>query len=409
VKSAFLSSNGCPENLIDTTRVKTYLEQNGWHIADDPAGADLILFNACGLTSGSANESLDIIKELQEQARDDSQVIVWGCLPKIDLEALRQVYQGPALGERDSCELDEIIHAVKPIDEITSNELSSRYQCEKRVGWEAVYELPIRLLTCYHLHLGRKVNLRRPNDPSFFYIKISTGCVGNCAYCAVRKSRGQIKSKPIHKVMDEFREGLSRGYMNFSLLGTDLGPQGRDLGYTLVDLLEEMVREKGDYRIGLRNVHPHFLKEMLSDLEPVLSTGKIWYMGIPAESGSDRILKLMGRNYTAEDVRECVQRVRTAYSDLVIRTQFMVGFPTETKQDFADSMRLLDRVMFDHVEVYRFSPRPGTRAEKMEGQVPSRVALFREYRMIMKTQVDAVVKTLISEPLHKIPRPRFGL
>ncbi len=199
-----------------------------------------------------------------------------------------------------------------------------------------------------------------------------------------------MKSKSIDKIMDEFREGLAQGYKNFALMGTDVCSFGRDLGYTLADLLREMVKEKGKYRIGIRNLSPMYLNQMLDDLEPIFATGKIWLTLIPTQSGSDRILKLMGRPYTIETLKETIRRLKRACPDLKIRTQIMVGFPTETKQDFAASMRLLDEVKFDYVEVYRFSSRTGTPAKKMQGRVPYGVALLREYRMKCKLALGAM-------------------
>ena len=385
------------------------MQQNGWRIVDNPASADLVLFNACGLTNEMVNNSVATVKQLQDDARDDSRVMVWGCLPQIEPETLRQVYQGPTFSEREFYKLDEIIDAETPIEGVVANDLRSHCGCRGHIGWSSIKRGMVSLLGSYYLSLERKLNLYRPDDPSIFYIKVSTGCMSNCAYCAVRKSRGRIKSKSIDEVMDEFRKGLVRGFKEFSLLGTDLGPQGRDLGYTLADLLGEMVKEEGDYKIGLRNVHPYFLVQMLDDLQPILSTGKIWYMGIAAESGSDRILRLMRRTYTAADVGECVRSVKEAYPDIVVRTQFLVGFPTETKQDFADSMRLLDQSKFDFTEVYRFSPRPGTTAGELEGRVPTRVAMYRRYRMLVKSQLDLMREKLAVERPRSIPQPRFGL
>lgn len=409
MKSAFLSTNGCPENQIDVARVRTYLQLNGWRTVDDPASADLILFNGCGLTNEMVNSSVATVKQLQDDAKADSQVMVWGCLPKIEPGALSQVYQGPTFSERELHKLDEIINAETPIEGVVANNLGSHCGYRGHTGWTSIKRRMVGLLGSYYLSRERKLNLYRADDPSIFYIKVSTGCMSNCAYCAVRKARGRIKSKPIDEVMDEFREGLSRGFKEFSLLGTDLGPQGRDLGYTLADLLGEMVEERGDYKIGLRNVHPYFLRQMLADLRPILSTGKIWYMGIAAESGSDRILRLMRRTYTAADVRECVRSVKEAYPDIVLRTQFLVGFPTETKQDFADSMTLLDQAKFDFTEVYRFSPRPGTTAGELEARVPIRVARYRRYRMLVKSQLDLMRRKLVVERPRSVPQPRFGL
>jgi threonylcarbamoyladenosine tRNA methylthiotransferase CDKAL1 len=360
----------------------------------DPAIADLTVFYSCALTDAVVNDSLNTIKELQKKAKPDSQVIAWGCLPKIEPEPLKKIYQGPTFTESDIYRFDEIIHAVTPVDEITANEVCPRYQ---EPGREKVYTLPLRLHTLplrlldwFHDTLCKKENLYSTMDTSVFYIKTSTGCLGHCTYCSVRLSRGTIKSKPIDKIIGEFKEGLGRGYKNFALMGTDVGSFGRDLGYTLVDLLREIVKEKGDYRIGIRNLNPYFLNQMLDDLEPIFATGKIWLALIPTQSGSNRILKLMGRPYTVETLKETIRRLKRVCPDLKVRTQVMVGFPTETKQDFAESMQLLDEVKFDYVEVYRYSPRPGTPAAKMPCQIPYRVVLLREYRMKYKLALNAM-------------------
>jgi len=400
MKKACILSNGCPESLIDCARVKLYFEENGWYTTDDSTTADLILLYACALTNNSTDYSLNIVKELQEKAKHDSKVMIWGCLPKTDYESLKQIYVGPTFSESDLYKLDEIIHAQKPIDDITANEVCSRYR-NSGSFWSKIYKSPIRLFNLYYNHLYTKRNLHKPKDSSIFYIKISTGCLGHCTYCSVRLSRGKTKSKPIDKIISEFRDGLSRGYKTFALLGTDLSSYGRDFGYTLADLLREMVREKGEYRIGLRNLNPYFLNQMMDDLEPVFATGKIWYTEIAAESGSNKILKLMERDYTVETLKESIQRLRKACPSLMIRTQIMVGFPTETKQDFTETMCLLDEVKFDFVEVYRFSPRSGTAAEKMQGRISNRVMRLRSYRIVGKIVLDNILK-MGRKPLNNI-------
>jgi len=250
--------------------------------------------------------------------------------------------------------------------------------------------LPSRIFDWFYNDLYKKINLYNAMDSSVFYIKTSTGCLGHCTYCAVRLSRGTVKSKSVDEIISEFREGLKQGYKNIALLGTDLCSFGRDLGFTLVELLREMVKEEGEYRIGIRNLNPFFLNQMIDDLEPIFATGKIWLALIPSQSGSDRILKLMGRPYTVDTLKENIGRLKRACPDLKVRTQVMVGFPTETKQDFAASMQLLDEVNFDYVEVYRFSPRSGTAAKEMRGQIPYRIALSREYKMKWKLALDAL-------------------
>ncbi len=423
MKRACVLSNGCPESMIDSARVRLYLEENGWYPVEDPTDADVILLYSCALTKGAVNSSINIIKELQKKTGSESRLIVWGCLPKIEPDALKKVYVGPTFCENDLYRLDEIVNAVKPIDEITANQVfndcreytrklrnNGREQAKlaklryRYLNYKIIYILPLELINRYYRYLSKKINLHQPKNNSVFYIKISTGCLGRCTYCAIPLSRGKIKSKTIDQIINEFRNGLSRGYKTFALLGTDSGSYGRDLGYTLVDLLREMVKEKGNYKIGLRNLNPHFLNQMLKDLEPLFSTGKIWYTEIPLESGSDRILKLMARNYTVNTFRESILRLRSVCPSLIIRTQVMVGFPTETKQDFAESIRLLKELKFDYIEVYNYSPRIGTPAETMQGRISERTALIRRYRIAIQTILDGMLKFVRNPHYRKLIR-----
>jgi len=422
VKKACVLTNGCPENQLDCARVKTYFEENGWQIVDTVKDANIILFNACGLTESSELNSIHSIHNIKKQIKDNQRLIVWGCLPKIDPEMLFQTHQELSFGEREIDKLDEIIKAAKSINEITANEIFQPLYRESiwhrlskidRLPIKFVALLYLRLTSSNYLysrmahygpydgpspliHLDTTGKEGTGDDSSIFYIKIATGCLGNCSYCAVKKSRGDIKSKPIEEVMDEFKAGLSLGFKEFSLLGTDLGPYGRDLGYNLADLITKMVKERGDFKIGLRNIHPLFLKQMIDDLVPAFATGKIWFTGVPVESGSDRILKLMKRGYSVGDFKEGIQRLKRAHHDLFISTQIMVNFPTETENDFAKSMNLFEESNFDYAEIYSFSPRPGTSAADMEGRVPGRVAYFRELRMVTKALSHAISDRLFT-------------
>lgn len=239
-----------------------------------------------------------------------------------------------------------------------------------------------KLTESYRNRLDQAINVFGPNS---FCIKVSTGCPNKCAFCAVKISRGKLRSKPIDRVIEEFEEGLARGYKEFALLGTDVGAYGRDHGNTLVDLLRELIKIEGDYTIRLRNIQPKFLIEMMPELIEILQSGKISYISSAAESGNNRILKLMRRGYTIEDYKEAILTLKSRFLELQIRTQIMVGFPGETEQEFQDSLRLLDEIKFDFVEVYPFQARPNTEAAAMEDQVPAKVIRRRYHKAYMKS------------------------
>jgi len=381
-KNACVLCNGCPESAIDSARVETFLKINGWNTVRDIKEADLILFRACGLTQEATEQSIQIVKTIYSEKKRTARVIVWGCLPKIDPDALRTVYRGVTFGENETSMLNEILEAKTPVEEVTANRVIKVFASNRSGlrGGLARARVKLQIPTLDTLSLAQSTS----QSQSIFHIKVSTGCLGNCGYCATRMSRGTLKSKSIETVLAEFRHGLNKGYRYFGLLGTDVGAYGRDLGYTLVDLLAEMRKERGNYKIGLRNVNPFYLNEMFEELRPFFSGRKVWFLLSSVESGSDRILELMGRKYKIEEFKRCIKAINEEFSDIFLRTQLMVGFPTETEEEFEKSVDLLDCLRFDWVEVYKFSPRLGTIAAKMADQIPEKTKEDRCRRLQLK-------------------------
>jgi len=396
-KKVCIITNGCPENRIDCARMQAFLSDNSHIIIDDYKDADVIVFNACGLTEDSQDDSIKIIRFIQANKQPSAELVVCGCLPKINMPRLRQVHQGFTF-EHDLEELAEVIETQTSAEDTYANNLAPRIDTaaiqRRRIPnlrkVTSLMSIRERLTTPYYSRLEQTINVFRPGS---FCIKVSTGCLNACSYCAVRISRGRLRSKPIDRVMEEFEQGLAMGYTEFALLGTDVGAYGRDQGVTLTDLLREMVENPGDYTIRLRNIQPKFLIEMMPELQEILGSGKIPYLSSAAQSGSDRILGLMRRGYRIEDFERAILTLKSQFPALQIRTQIMVGFPGETEDEFQDTLRLLDEVNFDFVEVYTFQPRPGTEAARMKDQIPQKVARRRYHKAYMKSLPHRVRKT----------------
>ena len=365
---------GCPESRIDCARIQSFLKKNGWRITNNLKEANLILFRACGLTEKTVTDSLSIIRKIKAEKKHDAQFLVWGCLSKIDPKTLRTEYDGVTFHEDNIEMLNNILNPKTPVEEVTANYVMPVFEPKQSGVYgflSKVYNFPEKLHSIVQ-------------NEKIFHIKASTGCLGNCSFCAVRKSRGVVHSKSIDSIISEFKDGLKKGFRYFSLLATDLGAYGRDLGYNLVDLLTEIIKEKGDYKIGLRNVNPYYLNEMFNELKPIFSSGRIWFLSSSVESGSNRILKLMNRQYTVQDFKNCIQSLNKDYPNIFLRTQILVGFPTETNEDYQKSVRLLNELKFDWVETYKFSPRKGTAAATMTGQVPQKIKQSRFQHITFK-------------------------
>ena len=371
-----------------------FFRNNGWIIKDNLQEADLVVFNACGLTGTTEDDGIKIINYIQTRKKPSAELIVCGCLPKINNSRLREVYRGITFGSDEVERLDGLFPSDRKAKDLEANYLIPRFQLDKREAAGLAHDKErgpiIGLLKWLKKHsldsiqerLAAAINVYGPNS---YPIKISTGCLNACSYCAVKLSRGHVRSKSIDRIAREFEEGLEKNYQEFALIGSDLGAFGRDRGTDLVCLLRELLKREGDYRIRLRNIQPRFLIEMMPEFKKILDTGKISYFECAAESGNDRILRLMNRGYSIDKYKEAIGLLNREFPEIQLRTQLMVGFPTETKDEFHDTCRLLDELRFDYVEVYAFQPRPGTRAAEMEGQVKPRISERRYYKLLIKS------------------------
>jgi MiaB/RimO family radical SAM methylthiotransferase len=369
--------------------MQEFFRVNGWRVAGDYREADLILLTACGLTQYSEDKAIRLISRLKARKKPSAELIVCGCLPKINKERLQEVYDGITFGGDEVERLNEIIEAKIRAQEVHANFLLPQMKNTLLDNWRALNLRNREILAAIKRqlmvgHLRRLSQAIGVDNPHTFHIKVSTGCLDACSYCGIRISRGRVKSKPIDGVVREFEEGLSKGYSDFALLGTDLGAYGRDQGTNLTALLRELLKKKGNYKIKIRNVNPRFLVEMLYELREVFPSGKISFLSCSVESGNNRILELMNRGYRIEEFKKAIRTLNSEFPEILIGTQVMVGFPSETEDEFNDTVRLLDEVTFDFVEVYQFQPRPHTKAARMEGQIPPEVARKRGQKLFIK-------------------------
>jgi len=169
-----------------------------------------------------------------------------------------------------------------------------------------------------------------------------------------------VRSRPIQKIVREFECGLAKGFKRFFLVSADLGTYGIDLGCGAIDLLSELVKAGGERDFGLiiNQMNPADLIKLLPRLEAVFASGKIEAVGCQVESGSDRIIKLMGRNYTAQSWRDCMLGINKKFPFVRLSTHIMIGFPGETEEDFIETLHLLDFPLFiDWVGFFIFSAR----------------------------------------------------
>ncbi|MGQ9584978.1 MAG: tRNA (N(6)-L-threonylcarbamoyladenosine(37)-C(2))-methylthiotransferase MtaB [Anaerolineae bacterium] len=333
----YLTFVGCKLNLAEIEELGRQLRGAGARLVEAPEEADLCVFNSCTVTATAAGKSRRKVRQLLRRA-PTAQIMVTGC------------------------------HATEAPGELRG--LSPRVRVVDNEGKEGI-------ATWVNAHMGAR---RQPaesascgaSEPPALrtraFIKIQDGCNNACTYCVVRLARGPQRSRPPEAVLEDVRQRVREGYREVVLTGVHVGAYGQDLGTDLVFLLRELLAETGVQRLRLSSIEPHDLTPALLDLweDPRLCP----HLHLPLQSGCDATLRRMGRRYTAGEFGAQVAAAREAIPDLAVTTDVIVGFPGETDEEFAQTLRFVRGLGLARVHIFPFSPRPGTPAADMPNQVP---------------------------------------
>lgn len=398
-KAIYIITNGCHESFFDAALLEHYFhKKRDFTIVNDITEADLIILLGCCVKQSNEDQSREIIKMIHEQKRDDAELIVSGCLTKVRPELLenengfsdlrQEIYNVTGLKRNNHTHFPGLSfwnHHKKPINvtkahmrQRTVSEYASyckgflRSILQKRSG---VIE---HILSIYSDYMESRLDVW---DHRAYTLKINTGCCGNCSYCSIKQARGEIRSIPIEKVVQNFQAGLDQNYKDFALIGTDIGDYGKDIGTDLQYLLEAIVKLPGNFQIRLRNVNPRWIVTHISQIFHLVESRKISYIQSPVQSCSNRTLKLMNRGYEAEDFIDAMKIIRSAYPNIFLRTQIIVGFPGESNEDFLKSLQLYKSRLFNYIDVFRYSNRPNTIASTLPDKISPEVIMKRYIKL----------------------------
>lgn len=240
-------------------------------------------------------------------------------------------------------------------------------------------------------------------------IPISSGCLGSCSYCITRIARGELRSCPPEFLIESMRKALGEGYKEIRLTSQDSAAYGADINYNLPSLLRKIETLDGEFRVRVGMMNPENVLPILQDVIEAYKDKRIYkFLHLPVQSGSERILKKMGRKYKLNEFFQVVKEFREAFPDITVSTDIIVGFPGESEDEFLDSVQLIKKLRPNILNITRFSPRPKTEAMNMEDKIPSRIAKERSReltkihedisRKINKEFVDRRERILITEP-----------
>ena len=348
---------GCQMNVHESEKLAGLLERAGYSETDDAEDADIIVFNTCCIRDTAERRALGNIGVTKGLKRRHSDLIVavCGCMPQqkdaAERIASRYPYVDIVLGTRNIASLPAEIDRV----------LAARRKTSGRRRF-ADTEYPED-----YLDIDENTPVFRTSYPNA-WVNIIYGCNNFCTYCIVPYVRGREISRSPEAVLDEVKRAVDEGYGEITLLGQNVNSYGHDLGggVNFARLLREIDKIDGKFRVRFMTSHPKDLDEEVADA--MAQSDKICsQIHLPVQSGSNAVLKAMNRRYTREHYLGLVRMLRDKMPDIGITTDIMVGFPTETEEDFEDTMSLVREVEYSNAFTFIFSPRAGTPAAAMTG------------------------------------------
>jgi MiaB-like tRNA modifying enzyme len=314
------------------------LAKAGFRLATSEAAANVSIYNTCAVKGPTENRIVNAMK----RAPKGNKLVIAGCLPMISFERLLREVRfdavvGPAIGEG-------IVNIVARV-----------------LAGERVVDLT-------GLNAKPKLDLpRNKSNPVVSVVPVNYGCLGSCAYCCVVFARGHLRSYGTKEISERVENDLAAGTKEFWITSQDMACYGRDLGNNLAMLLEALGDLAGDFKVRVGMMTPNMVSDIQNQLIRAFRSDKVFkFLHLPVQSGDDETLWRMHRFYTTEEFKGIVNAFRAEFSDLTLATDVIVGFPGESAEAFENTLKLLEQVKPDVVNVSKFFARPKTEAAQMQ-------------------------------------------
>jgi tRNA-2-methylthio-N6-dimethylallyladenosine synthase len=347
-KTFYLETFGCQMNVHDSEKVAGVLLARGYQQVDDPQSAEVVFYNTCSIREKAAHKVFSRLGEFRGAAGQDKIIGVLGCVAQQEGQAIfeRAPWVSLVCGSASYRKLPELLAQLE-------------------AGGRRVTGLDLDPEETFETELTRRDN------PFRAYLTIIEGCDKSCAYCVVPHTRGPERSRRSDAVLGEVAQLAELGYTEVQLLGQTVNSY-RDPGprrMTFVELLVAVAEVPGIRRVRFMTSHPRdFGREIVAAIDAVPALCD--HIHLPVQSGSSRMLRAMRRTYTPNEYLEKIEWIRSARRSISITTDVIVGFPGETEVDFEETLALLDRVEYDGLFSFKYSPRPNTLALSMADAVP---------------------------------------
>jgi len=352
LRRVYVRSLGCPTNVADGEVMAGCLSEAGYDVVEEVEDAEVLIYNTCGVKTPTENRMIEILRRVPRRKR----LIVTGCLPLINFERIKaEVRFDGVLGPAPGSKIVEAVHRVGCGERVIALEKNSKPSLS----------LPKTLV-------NRVVGI----------VPINYGCLGSCSYCCVLFARGRLRSYRIDELVERVKRDLASGVKEVWLTSQDTACYGRDIAVNLADLLREVCGIEGEFFVRVGMMTPNYALEILDDLVQAYKDEKVFkFLHLPVQSGDDEVLRRMNRLYSVEDFRRIVNSFREEIPEITLATDVICGFPGESREAFERTVKLIEEVQPDIVNVSKFFPRPRTPAGKMKPLVHPREVRERSRRL----------------------------
>ena len=371
MKKVALHNLGCKVNAYETEAMQELLEKNGYEIVPFKEGADIYIINTCTVTNMADRKSRQMLHRAKKM-NPEAIVVAAGCYVQTEKDKVDE-------------SIDIIIGNNKKKDII---EILNEYEAEQCLKKEII---DINQTNEYEeLHLSKTAEHTRA------YIKVQDGCNQFCTYCIIPYARGRVRSRSYESVIEEVTTLAANGYKEVVLTGIHLSSYGVDIDDNLLHLILGVHEIEGIERIRLGSLEPRIITEEFA--QTISKLPKMCpHFHLSLQSGCNETLKRMNRRYSAEEYYEKCQLLRKYFKNPALTTDVIVGFPGETEEEFEESRAFVDKVNFYETHIFKYSRRAGTKADRMENQIPEEIKTKRSNVMLEMNQkkMDAYEESLI--------------
>ena len=331
----WVEAYGCSASFADSEMITGLIVNGGHTLAEDPSESDLNLIVTCSVKDATATKMIHRIKESQAKP-----LVVAGCLPKAEMQTVEKFAQNASMmGPNSIGKTLQVIETTLNGSKIISLEDTD----VSKVG------IP-------------KVRL----NPAVGIVEIASGCMSECTFCQTKLAKGDLQSYRIGDITRQVKQELSDGCKEIWLSSTDNGCYGLDIGEDLSSLIDQVVQIPENFRIRVGMMNPMFMPRIRDNLLKSFENNKVFrFLHVPVQSGSNDVLNNMKRGHTVETFKDVVRKFRAKFGPFTISTDIIIGYPTETKENFEETIELLKETTPDIVNISRYSRRPGTVAAEM--------------------------------------------